>query len=597
MSKHAKLFDKNLFRIGQIVKMSDPNLEKHLLKKYFGLNEITGEEYEYTSDEIINTITEILHFNLKKNVTEMFVYHNLPIENQKETLKKIITTCYTYLRQKPAVKILVVQITYRNNLEKLPFLSNYFVADKEKDLELKPNGNLNFGIFNYFFAKEFLNFNDLPKFTMKQWIYLMNRYNPNIPEERIIANVFRKVTTRINFSYLFFDEEKEVDLINRVRLIFKEMYMRKQTEIILLDGHGRTIFLLIQFMHVYNYKFNIKVYEISEPTHLWHEDFFPTSPDPENNVLVNIQGSIEQLISTPELCQANLPNRLVYLNFCGIDQLYQLILNFIKKYKDYVPQNFSLWISSIVTRTDASYLYNISVNPGSISNFFKIGILLYISFISSGNTIGESDRIPVKLINDKLYDTSLSLDFRKGNQREIDVTKGQLKSALLEHIENKDDHDANGNSILGKLFDRIGNRQRFDNDDRKLHDNNLDRVIKSVMAKNFYENLQSITPEQKCVVRRGGENSNQPNKGQSFVTFRIDINRLREFEIINAPLVLNPAITWEDFYRLFRNRYGFVPKYFLKYLKYKQKYLNLVEKIKNNNNNILNYNYINEIEL
>ena len=560
ITTNAQLFDDNLEKIGQIIQMSDPNLETYLLKEYIYENE-NGAKRPYTSEEIIEGIAIILAIDLEIEVKHMVLFNSLPGDIRIDRLKNVITNCNTkLLQQNQGKRLPKVPIKYQNGKNHNELIFDYLKNENENGkLKLTSNGELNFGIFNYYFAKEFSNVTVLPKFTMTQWIILMNRSH--------------------NYNLLFFDKDKKIDLINRVRLIFKEMYMRQSTEIILLDGHGRTIFLLIQFMHVYNYKFNIKVYEISEPTHLWHEDFFPTLVDPSNNVLVNIRDSIEQLISTPELCQANLPNRLVYLNFCGIDHLYLLILNFIKKYKDFVPQNFSLWISSIVTRTDAGYLYNISKNPGSISNFYKIGILLYISFISSGNTIGESDKIPVNLIKQNLYDTSLSLDFTIGNQIDIPLIKDQLKNAFLKNMD--DEFDASGNSILEKLVDRIVTRQQFNRRVREEDDKKLQRVIDSVMTKNFYRKLISITPEQKCVVRRGGDKSNQPNKGQSFVTFRIDINRLREFENINRNLVLNPGTTWNDFFTLFRNRYGFVPKYFLKYLKYKQKYLNLVEKLKN----------------
>jgi hypothetical protein len=592
LTRYAGIFEENLVNIGQIIQMSDPNLEKFLLTDYVHKDE-NNIESQYTLDQKISIITQILRSCLNNEIKHMKLFNDLTVDIQKTRLHQVITNCNTYLITKNGGRALRrVVITGQIGITPIRSLKTHLIND---ELNLTPNGELNFGIFNYYFAKEFLNFAELPKFTMEQWIILMNNNN--------------------NYNKLFFDQDKRIDLINRVRLIFKEMFMRQQTEIILLDGHGRTIFLLIQFMHVYNYKFNIKVYEISDPTHLWHEDFFPTLPDPvNNNVLVNINESIEQLISTPELCEANLPNRLVYLNFCGIQDLYQLILNFIKKYENYNPRNFSLWISSIVTRTDVGYLYNISENPGSISNFFKIGILLYISFISSGNTIGESDKIPVKLIKDNLYDTALSLDFRKVNQRDIEVLKEQLKIALLEHMDN--DIDASGNSIVDKLFRKIIQREnlhveprrrniarqplqktpgeRHDETPRERFDIDLDAKIKSILNEKFYHNLTRIIPEQKCVIRRGGEKYNQPNKGQSFVTFRIDINRIRKFENINGELALSRDLSWDDFYKLFRVRYGFVPKYFLKYLKYKEKYLNLVKKI---NNNILNYNYINEIDL
>ncbi len=509
---------------------------------------------------VIECISQKILLSLKENAkfrnNKIFaVFLRLDDRVQLNLIKSVVNNCNKALFSNPEIKIRSTKIKKIQGASHLQQLDAHFIS-KGRNFYLTVGTDLNFGIFNYYFTKLFLGEFNFPHFNMKQWIYLMNFNN--------------------SYTNLFIDGDKKIDLINRVRLIFKEMYMRKSTNIVVFDGHGRTIFLLIQFMYAYNYEFNIKVYEILKGTYSWHVDFFPSEPNETGKRLINIEGDIQNLINgTYEDITLNLTDTLVYLNFCGIGGLHGLIFNFIKVYKEHFHNNHSLWISSIVTKDDASYLYKITPrrgNKGFIQNFEKIAILLYISFLSSGKLIGTSDNIPDEIIRTKLFDTlrriKLNDPINHGDSQEINDT-------LLSKINNRENRE---------------NRESIESLVTMIHNPNTpdgmlnEKIQSTILDKQFIETLKRNAPEQRHILRRGGEHSLEPNRGYSFITFRIDKNRIQEFEENpnNETLILDLDKTWGSFFQQFRINFGFVPKYFFKYLKYKQKYLNLVKQLNNN---------------
>ncbi len=518
-----------------------------------------GIVIEYISEKLLLSLKNNIKFRNNKTLA---IFFRLREHVQLNIMKLIVYNCtMTILKDKTQKKIRNTTIKNIAGATHKEHLNSYFSRLKKKKFNLTVGKDLNFGIFNYHFTKLFLTPFQFPEFNMKQWIYLMN-FNDS-------------------YTKLFIDRNKKTDLINRVRLIFKEMYMKKMTNIVVFDGHGRTIYLLIQFMYAYNYEFNIKVYEILKSTYLWHVDFFPSEPNENGTRLINIEGDIQNLINgEQQVIKQNLRNTLVYLNFCGIGGLHGLIFNFIKKFKQYYQINHSLWISSIVTKNDAYYLYKItprSGDRGKINNFEKIAILLYISFLSSGKLIGTSDNIPDELIKTTIIDTlkKIILDNKDGME---------LRAALLAKINTGEDLTKHG--PITKMLQAIIDQDKPDNIAKSISRQDflkmLDDIIKiRILDKEFTKNVKSNTPEQRCILRRGGDKSLDPNRGYSFITFRIDMHRLKEFEKnpSNKNLVL--TLPWETFFEHFRINFGFVPKYFFKYLKYKQKYLNLVNQLNN----------------
>jgi hypothetical protein len=94
-----------------------------------------------------------------------------------------------------------------------------------------------------------------------------------------------------------------------------------KTEVILLDGHGRMVFMILFIL--YNRDINIDIYsfhvfELKRVVYDWHTMFFPASCSHYNTTIFNYQDR-ENFLTFSADC-------VLYLNFCSIrDQLTELI--------------------------------------------------------------------------------------------------------------------------------------------------------------------------------------------------------------------------------------------------------------------------------
>lgn len=565
--------------LGWIIKLGNPNVEKYLKTEYSYIK--ADKNYSYSKDVVKNIIsiliTNILYPQFTKFIKDIKI-PNFDIIFTKETFQIIILDVINYVEEslppyKPTMPINVVV----HDDKKKEALYNYFI--REKAFNFSENVELDLNAFSYNLLKKMLlkitNNNDtfFKNLTLTQWINLMNYNN--------------------SWTNLFMDYDKRKDLTIRVKLIFKDMIIRNSKKLILFDGHGRTIFLLLQFMHVYNYFFDIEVYEITEFTHNWHEYFFP-SLETKGYKIINKRENIQNLIDVPPESPVarppeNIRDTTLYLNFCGIDGLYELIFNFIKLYKKYcISHNFSLWISSVVGRFDVNYLYNINERIKSdklwsnIGKSNKIAILLLISFISDGTRIGKSNNIPKELSENNLKDTINNI---KIINNDINVDNDPYKVKFIPSILNKMDNP--DERLINNLL-----QLKIRKDESSRSKREINNIFQKITNNNFASNVAINTPEQKFIVSRrtdiklslNQEDFSQPlistalpNNGEAFITFKVDIHRLIDFE--KKYLNLEDSVEWQDFFYNFCEKFGFVTKYFLKYLKYKQKYLNLKKSI------------------
>jgi hypoxanthine phosphoribosyltransferase len=139
--------------------------------------------------------------------------------------------------------------------------------------------------------------------------------------------------------------EEKIDLGERARAIIKSFIENENfTDIITMDGHGRTLWYLIEYIKKFRElpqeaieylnptrTVNLNIYEINKVVHEWHEIFFPKREDNIDNININNQeenvfNSFLNTISNPEnpeeksysLKPEVLKKTIIYLNFCGI---------------------------------------------------------------------------------------------------------------------------------------------------------------------------------------------------------------------------------------------------------------------------------------
>jgi hypothetical protein len=111
------------------------------------------------------------------------------------------------------------------------------------------------------------------------------------------------------------------DQFNRAYEICEELINSNKTEVVLLDGHGRMVFLILFILShkgvdIDRYRFH--VFELNKVVYDWHTMFFPSSCTHYNTTIFNYRDRTD-LITFSSSC-------VVYLNFCSVsDQLTELM--------------------------------------------------------------------------------------------------------------------------------------------------------------------------------------------------------------------------------------------------------------------------------
>ena len=111
------------------------------------------------------------------------------------------------------------------------------------------------------------------------------------------------------------------DQFYRAYEICDELIDSNKTEVVLLDGHGRMVFLILFILSIKNVDINIyrfHVFELNAVVYNWHTMFFPSSCTHYNTTIFNYRNRTD-LVTFSSSC-------VVYLNFCSVsDQLTELI--------------------------------------------------------------------------------------------------------------------------------------------------------------------------------------------------------------------------------------------------------------------------------
>jgi hypothetical protein len=111
------------------------------------------------------------------------------------------------------------------------------------------------------------------------------------------------------------------DQFRRACEICKELLSANKTEVILLDGHGRMVFMILFILYNKSIDINIytfHVFELKRVVYDWHTMFFPASCSHYNTTIFNYRNRKNFLTFSADC--------VLYLNFCGIsDQLTELI--------------------------------------------------------------------------------------------------------------------------------------------------------------------------------------------------------------------------------------------------------------------------------
>ncbi len=387
---------------------------------------------------------------------------------------------------------------------------------------------------------------------------------------------------------LFHSEDKERDLTNRVNKIFNDMKQNNMKKLVLLDGHGRTVYLFCKKMIDNNYYFNIDIWEIGYNTAKWHDYFFPQATFKDelgidrriNSLRCDISSSIEKEVS----------NTCFYLNFCGIgDPIPGIIFNFIKYFKKYHKNNLSLWVSGFKDHHEPNYLLFPQKTPTKkfllniIKSNKKVGIWLLLSLISSGDPV-------TKRANDTKVKDNISNTINLLGQANIkDANKNDsFSEANIQGPKVKSIHKINDlvllNKILeqGKLKEVSELKYKEKNTDDKntyVFNYNYNPKIKAKDYKSYQDKINRYPIQEAETVRW----QDKEEKNAAFVTWHVDINKLDALEKYNPKFCLDAYTDFAKYYEMLQEEIGFLNRTYNKYLKYKAKYLELKKSLEKQN--------------
>ena len=228
-------------------------------------------------------------------------------------------------------------------------IRNYFLSANDNDLQ--PNHE-QLNLLNYYNIS-------LSHLTNSQWYNLIKNnifHNNNGLEEN--------------------KNDQLKDLSYRVKMMI-DSYNGIPQYIMLLDGHGRTLYYMLHHLiekcnnnNNYGYNGNIIdkitfiVPEIDEVTYKWHLLFFPNANNNfENNYInelyydgCNYDGDIFEALTSPELNLYNkLDSLLIYFNFCSIDDKSLYNLDEFNIFVKNINENYVYYVSAFVGRQGTYY--------------------------------------------------------------------------------------------------------------------------------------------------------------------------------------------------------------------------------------------------
>jgi len=123
------------------------------------------------------------------------------------------------------------------------------------------------------------------------------------------------------------DPNEILDLVQRCYSIVNYIIQNPNiNNLVLLDGHGRTIALIVYLLQSLSSRMeqrnlDIIIFEIDEITHEWHTEFFPTNRELIGSFNVQLVNFYNDILDPSIINTDTLRNNdtLIYYNFCAID--------------------------------------------------------------------------------------------------------------------------------------------------------------------------------------------------------------------------------------------------------------------------------------
>ncbi len=450
-----------------------------------------------------------------------------------------------------------------------------FISESPKgDLNFDPSGsNIETKILR---IREFFNKLNIKK---EQYSKLFANLKPSKWIEILDKKSGQKPDDKTYGQMLFHSDDKLADLTNRVNRIFDEMKAKKLKKLILLDGHGRTVYLFCKKMITNNYYFDIEVWEFGTNTALWHDYFFPQKTFQDESGIERKIYCFTGDVSN-SICK-EFSNTCIYLNFCGIGEpIPGIIFKFLKYFKKYRNNNLSLWVSGYKDHHEPNYLLQPQITPiknqdlllNIIRSNTKVGIWLLLSLISSGSPDTKKDNeTKVKDNITQTINTLGTFDFR--NKVAVpnygDISKSKLKKV----------YRITDLNLLNNILEVGGLKERSEilpanTDDSKTYAYNYTYKPK-IYAKDYktFQDKINKLPEQEAETIRWKDETTK--KDAVFVTWHVDMNKIDALVKYNGAFNLDNYSDFNNYYSMLQEQIGFLSRTYDKYIKYKTKYLEL----------------------
>uniref|UniRef100_A0A6C0H0Q3 Uncharacterized protein n=1 Tax=viral metagenome TaxID=1070528 RepID=A0A6C0H0Q3_9ZZZZ len=197
----------------------------------------------------------------------------------------------------------------------------------------------------------------------------------------------------IPYSQLFFNRtgEEIENLYVRSNAIVSDLIINRKSNILLMDGHGRTLYFIIYLIrqargnpaHLAHFpglaeNITITICDIDVNVMRWHNNFFPTSSD--NITIVNTEGNIFDLFlpinpdggARDTILVPYINQTVIYLNFCGFGESFHVLKTLLTEiYQKVVVGN--IYISTNYTMGSIGYVnelffFNRDLNPHNDQN-------------------------------------------------------------------------------------------------------------------------------------------------------------------------------------------------------------------------------------
>jgi len=174
---------------------------------------------------------------------------------------------------------------------------------------------------------DFFNDTFLKLHTNKKLQYYINSVRPTqFQTDLILKKDLSQQEFISDYKEALFSSRSDIeikDLEERCKKLVDMCFSQNKFHIVFLDGHGRTLYFLLDFIRK-RYKeekiekqFTLEIVEIDETIHEFHHKFFPKSDD-----IIKIKCIHDDIFQRVENKDA-----IYYFNFCGLKEVVDTVLN------------------------------------------------------------------------------------------------------------------------------------------------------------------------------------------------------------------------------------------------------------------------------